>query len=312
MTKQKFIVRYPLTLKTGKKAPSIISVGRTLTLELENINLEFSSSDTKVATIDSKSGNMKAVGPGTVTIYGEHYGTTVASATFTVLQRAESITPDKEEIYLGAAGDTAVVKATLAPKNSTNAIRFVSSDTDIATVGTASGKVTAKGAGTCTITIYAKELKTTSNLNSANKVAKVRIIVGSQKHANDKLILPWLEEAQYAVNQSDVKALDATIVSKMDYKDDITATEPDTGKSYSGLYGYIYQWYVMDQPDGVPKLIQGATKPTYTPDVSKAGVQYYFCRVSFVPGHYSYEGAKNPDHVMDQTTNVCKVEVAAA
>ena len=168
-----------ITLKSGKAAPSTIYAGHSYNLKVAGVKVKFSSSNKKVATIGATTGKLKAVAPGTVKITAKNAktGKAVASKTFTVLQRAKSVTASVEELYLFNIGETAVIKATLTPDNSTDVVRFASSDPKIVSVGATSGKVTAKGVGSATISIYAKATKSTANSNKSNKVAKVKVRV---------------------------------------------------------------------------------------------------------------------------------------
>ncbi len=168
-----------ITLKSGAAAPSTIYAGKNYNLKVAGKSVKFTTSNKKVATIGATTGKLKALGPGTVKITAKDKktGKAVASKTFTVLQRAKSVASDPSEIYLTEIGETFTVKASLTPSNSTDVIRFTSSDKTVVTVGATSGKITAKGCGTAIITIYAKANKATSNSNKANKTATVKVFV---------------------------------------------------------------------------------------------------------------------------------------
>ena len=169
-----------ITLKSGKAAPASIYVGHTYTLKVPGTSVKFYSSNKKVATIGMTTGKLKPVAPGTVKITAKNKktGKTVATKSFKVLQRAESIKADVEALFLDSIGDTATLKATKTPTTSTDVIKFYSSDRSVATVGVTSGKVTAKGEGTCQITIYALATKATSTKSKYNKVTTVEVNVG--------------------------------------------------------------------------------------------------------------------------------------
>ena len=168
-----------ITLKSGTAAPKKIYVGNSYTLTVKGVNVKFYSSNKSVATIGEKNGKLNPIAPGTVKITAKNAKTdkVVDTHTFTVLQRAESVTAEVSELYLNV-GDTATIKATKTPDTSTDVIRFASSDKTIATVGTTSGKVTAVKNGKCTINVYSKATTAIANSNKNNKVTTVEVFVG--------------------------------------------------------------------------------------------------------------------------------------
>ncbi|MBR3772414.1 MAG: Ig-like domain-containing protein [Clostridium sp.] len=200
-----------ITLKSGKAAPATVYAGHSYTLKVAGTKVKFTSSNKKVATIGLTSGKMKPVAPGKVKITAKNAksGKAVASKTFTVLQRAKSITADAE-LYLGAVGDTATIKAVKAPATSTDVVRFYSADKTIATVGATSGKVTAVKEGKTTIKVYSKATKATANSSKNNKVATVEVFVGpamasvTQKTATEFVVA-------FKADVKDVKAVDFSI-----------------------------------------------------------------------------------------------------
>ena len=169
-----------ITLKSGAAAPSSIYTGHSYSLKVAGTKVKFYTSNKKVATIGATTGKLKAVAPGTVKITAKSTktGKAVATKTFKVLQRATSIAADVSELYLNV-GETATINVTKTPATSTDVVRFSSADKTIATVGTTSGKVTAKAEGKCTIRIYSKATKATANNSKTNKVTNVEIYVGT-------------------------------------------------------------------------------------------------------------------------------------
>ena len=148
-----------------------------------------------MATIGMTTGKLKAVKPGTVkiTAKSKNTGKTVASKTFKVMQRAEAINVSKSNIKLKES-EKVTLKVTLEPVTSTDVVRFVSSDKSIATVGSTSGKITAKKAGKCEIKIYAKATKSTSNSAKGNKVAKVKVEVEEKVEPTEEPTVAPTEE----------------------------------------------------------------------------------------------------------------------
>ena len=169
-----------ITLKSGAAAPSTIYAGHSYTLDVKGANVKYYSSNKKIATIGLTTGKLKATEPGSVkiTAKSKKTGKVVATKTFKVLKRSTSVSTEPKTVYLGRVGDTAKLKPTLKPANSTDVIRYLSSDKNIATIGTTSGKITAKGIGKTTIQVYAKATNATSNSIKNNKTTTVDVYVG--------------------------------------------------------------------------------------------------------------------------------------
>lgn len=167
-----------ITLKTGAAAPSSVYSGHSYTLKVAGKKVKFYSSNKKVAKIGVSTGKLKALAPGSVKITAKDAksGKVVATKTFKVLQRAEKISVEKESIQL-YIGKTANIRATKTPETSTDVVKFFSSDKSIASVGMKSGKVTAKKAGECEISVYSMATKATAKSNKYNKKAVVRVVV---------------------------------------------------------------------------------------------------------------------------------------
>lgn len=136
-----------LTIKVGKTA--------TLTPTIEpadatNKNVIWSSSDETVATVSD--GVVTGVKPGTAEITAKTANGLTAKATVTVEEiPVTNITLPATEASM-TIGGTMDLKPAIEPADATNThISWSSSDPDVATVD-ANGRVTAKGAGTATIT----------------------------------------------------------------------------------------------------------------------------------------------------------------
>ena len=144
-----------------------------------NKSVTFSSSNTKVATVDSR-GNIKAVGEGkTDIIVKTKDGNHTSYQTLTVEKNivyASSINLDKTDatIYVG---DTITFTHTISPSNTTNKnVTWSSSNNNIATVNTG-GTVTGISAGTTTITVKTSNGKTaTAKVTVKNKIIDVTSI----------------------------------------------------------------------------------------------------------------------------------------
>jgi len=159
-----------------------LTVGGTLALtatvspsDASNKAVTWRSSDRTVATVSS-SGVVTAKAAGTCTITattsdGGKTATcavTVASSTVSVTGVSVGVT----ELSL-AKGTSGSVSCTVSPSNATNkSVTWSSSDTSVATVSS-SGLITAKAAGTCTVTVKTVD---------GNKTATVNVTVTETTH----------------------------------------------------------------------------------------------------------------------------------
>ena len=152
----------PVTGVTLNKNTLALTVGGSETLtatvapsNAANKAVKWTTSDGKIATVD-ENGKVTAVAPGTATItVTTADGGKTASCTVTVtaaVVKVTGISLDKTSLEL-TEGDTAKLTATVKPDNASNkGITWSSSSNGVATVG-ADGTVTAKGAGTATVTV---------------------------------------------------------------------------------------------------------------------------------------------------------------
>ena len=124
-----------------------------------NKAVSWKSSDTGVATVDG-SGKVTAVKAGSATItVTTTDGSKTATCSVTVTSKTVSVTGvklDNGKLEL-KAGETAQLTATVEPSDASDkSLEWTSSDAKIATVD-ASGKVTAVGVGSATITVKTKD-----------------------------------------------------------------------------------------------------------------------------------------------------------
>ena len=171
---------YKLTMEDGTAVPAMIDVGDSFKIKVDGANVYFYSDDKNVVTVGKTSGKLTAVGPGEASIRGvnQSTGKTIATKTIDVCLRATSVTPSESEIYLTDIGSTAEISVALTPSNSTDIIRYVSDNKDVATVNMKTGVVTAVGEGTATITIYSKRNAASSADDEGTLTATVRVTVG--------------------------------------------------------------------------------------------------------------------------------------
>lgn len=163
------LVAYAPTIAVSP-TEATISIGQTLDLEvtienLDNIDVEFLSSDEAVATVDVNGVvTAIAVGDATITITSLGDATLVVSTTITVvLSPTITILPATATVV---AGQTVSITATV--HNSSNAdVVYSSSNELVATVNASTGVVTGVAAGSVTITATADvdaELKATATV----------------------------------------------------------------------------------------------------------------------------------------------------
>ncbi|SHK68469.1 Ig-like domain (group 2) [Anaerocolumna jejuensis DSM 15929] len=136
-------------------------------------------SDSKKATIGAKTGYVVAKAPGVVTVKvaakNKKGKTTAFTQKVTIRKRATAVAAGDD--FTLNSGETKTIKATVTPSNSTDAVRYYSSDEKIATVDVKTGVVTAIGAGEATITAYAKAASTAPNTSQWNVTDTVKVTV---------------------------------------------------------------------------------------------------------------------------------------
>lgn len=140
-----------------------------------NSNITWSSSNTKVATVDAN-GNVEALSSGTaiITVNTED-GNYVANCDVTVTAiEITGITIDKENLNM-ILNETQTISARIQPANATNKnIMWESSNTNIATVDS-NGKVTATGVGNATITAKTEDGGFTASCNVTINTPPLRL-----------------------------------------------------------------------------------------------------------------------------------------
>lgn len=136
-------------------------------------------SDSKKATIGAKTGYVVAKAPGVVTVKitakNKKGKTTKYTQKVEIRKRATAVAAGDD--FTLNSGETKTLKATVTPSNSTDAVRYYSSDEKIATVDAKTGVVTAVGAGEATITAYAKANAAAPNSSQWNVTDTVKVTV---------------------------------------------------------------------------------------------------------------------------------------
>ena len=181
------------SIKLNKTTATIYHGGTsTNTLQLKATikgatkNVVWESSDTNVATVDTK-GKVTSVSEGTATITATANG---KSASCKVIVKESNITLNMDTMQLGNKGIGSSIKLTPAIIGSKKTVKWVSSDKTIATVS--NGKITGKKSGTATITATANGISdtcvvtVTDGLVSINE-EKVLLYVGGTKTETKQL-----------------------------------------------------------------------------------------------------------------------------
>ena len=170
----------PITSITLNKSNITLSKGTSETLKAtinpsdatDDKTLKWTSSNPNIATVDN-TGKVTAVGGGTATITVKSQNGKEASCEVKVTSKIESISLNKSNITL-SKGTSVTLKATINPNDVTEdkTLKWTSSNTKVATVDN-TGKVTAIGGGTTTITVKSQngkeascEVKVTSKIES--------------------------------------------------------------------------------------------------------------------------------------------------
>ena len=157
-----------LTKGTSETLQAIINPSDTT----DDKTLKWTSSNPNIATVDN-TGKVTAVGGGTATITVKSQNGKEASCEVKVTSKIESISLNKSNITL-SKGTSETLKATINPSDTTDdkTLKWTSSNPNIATVDN-TGKVTAVGGGTATITVKSQngkeascEVKVTSKIES--------------------------------------------------------------------------------------------------------------------------------------------------
>ena len=161
---------------TVKKPPSKISLNRsTITLGIGELfdlnsflpngtasyNIKFSSNNTAVADVNAIGGVITTKKVGTAVITATTHNGKKATCTITVKNAPSSVLINQEEVTLGV-GEVFYITSSLPSDTASFNIKYASRNTNIATVTSLGGVVTAKGVGTVNITAITHNGKTTS------------------------------------------------------------------------------------------------------------------------------------------------------
>ena len=181
-------------VKINKTSVSVLR-GKTYNLKITGTKkkIKWTSSNKKIATV-SASGKIKGIKKGRCNIYAK-VGKKKYTCKVTVKQPVTSIKLSKKSISLNK-GKKYTLKARIAPKNAANkAVVWKSSNTKIASVSS-NGVVTAKSAGTTTITATAKD--------GSRKKASCKVTI---KGSSNKKIL--IQELKFDIKERIIELMPA-------------------------------------------------------------------------------------------------------
>ena len=181
----RIVVIQPVTRITLSAPDKSVAVGGTVSLtpailpeEASKKDVTWTSADERIATVD-ENGVVTGVKKGTarITAIAADGSRIRATISLNVIQNAEEITLDKNEVTVDV-GRSVAVKATVLPKETNNkAVIWSSSDEGIATVNK-DGRVTGVALGQCEITCTSKtngEVQAKAVVNVQQPVKKITI-----------------------------------------------------------------------------------------------------------------------------------------
>ena len=234
--KVKVTVGTPVSSVKLSKASATIKKGKTLTLKAtvspksaSNKTLTWKSSNKKVATVSSK-GVVKAVGAGTAKITATANDGSGKKYTCTVKVNipVSSVKLNKVSAEL-TEGGAVTLKATVAPSNASNkSVKWSTSNAKVATVS--AGKVTAKSAGTATITAAAADgsgkkavckitVKAKPVINPEVKVSNITLSLSDDTiYVGEKTKASVVVEPENATNKEVVYSVSDETVATIDAK----------------------------------------------------------------------------------------------
>ena len=159
---------------TIKSSSGLVKTKAKVTVVQSPTGITWNSSNTGVATVDT-SGTVTAKTNGTTTITATTKNGKSASCTVTVITSITSLSVSPTSSTLNI-GKTAQLTGTVNPSTTTESTLWTSSNTNVATVS-GTGLVTAKSAGTATITF--KNSSSTKSASCTVKVLSSGIIIGT-------------------------------------------------------------------------------------------------------------------------------------
>lgn len=178
-----------------------------------NKNVEWSSSNSDIVSIENGKITAKTKGDATITVKSCDTGIT-ATCNVKVLSKVTSISLNKTELSLNK-GDTYDLTYTIAPDDAANKdVEWYSSNADIVSV--ANGKITAKKAGNATITIKSTEtgISSSCKVTVTAKVENIELLKESYTMIKDKKlsIIPIISPDDATNKEYSITSEDENIV----------------------------------------------------------------------------------------------------
>ncbi len=251
----------------GGTAPAVLYVGDKgtdygLSKTFKGNKYTWTISNSAIATIN-KSGVVTAKAPGTVTIKAtarNSKGKWLAAFTHKVKVnlRATSVDIGADDFTL-VMGQEKDLNAVKTPAKSTDALKYVSDNTEVATVDAKTGVVKTVGVGEATITVLSKAVSTSADTSKYNKkdTVKVTVVDGIQ---SIKQTTPTKFEVTFATDQS-----------KKLTSGDLTVTDADGVKQIIKGLGFsadgktaTVELYLELSDSAVYKVAYGTTEKTFT------------------------------------------------
>ena len=204
------VVYNPVTRISLTAAEKSVAVGQTVALTPAFVpanatvqKVIWSSADERIATVD-ENGNVTGVkrGNARITAAAGDGGKIRANISLQVVQNAEEITLDKAELTVDA-GKTAVLKATVLPKDANDKkVEWTSSDESVAKVN-AQGRITGVALGDCEIICTSKTtggVQAKALVHVQQPVTKVSFGSAPTVYVGETGALTWTVEPANASN----------------------------------------------------------------------------------------------------------------
>lgn len=273
----------------GGAAPAVLYVGDKgtdygLSKTFKGNKYTWTISNSAIATIN-KSGVVTAKAPGTVTVKvtaRNAKGKWLAAFTHKVKVnlRATSVDIGADDFTL-VMGQEKDLNAVKTPAKSTDALKYVSDNTAVATVNAKTGVVKTVGVGEATITVLSKAVSTSADTSKYNKkdTVKVTVVDGIQsikQTTPTKLEVTFATDQSKKLTSSDLTITDADgvkqIIKSLDFSaDGKTATvglyvELSDSVVYKVVYGTTDKTFTASKGEVASVVLEGKTvqyaKPT--------------------------------------------------
>lgn len=196
----------------------------------------FKSANTSIASVD-KSGNIKAVKPGSTTVTVSYTGGLSKKTTVNV-GKVTSVFNINASQYLIGVGETKQLSYTIGKNEIVKKVTYTSSNEKVATVST-SGKIVAKGVGVAVITaqtyngLKQKCTVTVGKAPSSIKLARTAIMIAAGEKVKFKVsINSGAVCSQYIWRSGDES------VFTVDQNGNVKGVRPGTAKLYCYTYNY--------------------------------------------------------------------------